>query len=147
MVHGLGCFAHRGPSQIRDQTHESAGGFFTTEPPGKPQEFYIIKMASQMFLTCPYSPTNLKGIKQYLKEPCSKNNISTLSPKRHEASSWLSSASGPHGVLPQEDSVTGKKLPRSTGAFQKTGFPGLWAGNTFTPLTTRLKWILGKLKQ
>ena len=42
-----------------------------------------------MFLTCQYSPINLKGIKQYLKEPYSKNNISTLNPKRHEAGSWL----------------------------------------------------------
>lgn len=100
-----------------------------------------------MFLTCQYSPINLKGIKQYLKEPYSKNNISTLNPKRHEAGSWLSSASGPHRVLPQEDSVTGKKLPRSTGAFQEMGFPGLWAGNTFTPLTTRINYSLGQKQE
>ena len=55
-------FSSRGSSQCRDRTHDSgiAGGFFTTEPPGKPalrnrERFYILIKVFHFFLFCKVS--------------------------------------------------------------------------------------------
>lgn len=58
-------------------------------------------------LTAPqYSPINLEGVQPYLKEPHRRNNISTQNPQGHEASSWVSSASGLHEGAATEGPVT-----------------------------------------
>ena len=60
VAHGLGCSWHVGSSwaSIKLMTLALAGGFFTTEPPGKPHKFISVRSFTKA-LSVGFSPLYL----------------------------------------------------------------------------------------